>query len=274
MGSVVMLNIEHQARITELIREKRMVSVAELMELFSVSDMTIRRDLDVLERKGIVRKVYGGAVLADLVLADYVLGAPHEYSMVARETARVEAKRAIAKEAVSLIQPEDVILLDAGSTTLQVAKAFQPSPDQVVITNSIPIGLELMGKPVSLHLIGGDLRSATQSTVGPKAKAFLTDLRARKVFLGASALSLENGLMNFNLYEAEIKQEMIQCSEQVILVADSSKFAAQSYYTFAQWKDVDVFITDSEISLTVVRKLEERGVRVVIAGSSSLGRHA
>ncbi|MCL6549055.1 MAG: DeoR/GlpR family DNA-binding transcription regulator [Alicyclobacillus sp.] len=272
-----MLSIERQARITELIREKHMVTVAELMEMFSVSDMTIRRDLDVLERKGIVRKVYGGAVLADMVLADYVLGAPKEHSMIVRETARVELKRAIAKEAVSMIQAEDVILLDAGSTTLQIAKELQPSPDLVVITNSIPIALELMGKPVTLHLIGGDLRAATQSTVGPKAKAFLSDLRARKLFLGATALSLETGLMNFTLYEAEVKQQMMQSADQVILVADSSKFDTNSYYAFAQWKDVDVFITDAGIDPRIVRQLEERGVQVVVAGNagaSDIKQHA
>ncbi|MBX5436440.1 MAG: DeoR/GlpR transcriptional regulator [Alicyclobacillaceae bacterium] len=269
-----MLSIERQARITELIREKHMVTVAELMEMFSVSDMTIRRDLDVLERKGIVRKVYGGAVLADFVLADYVLGAPQENSLLARETAHVEAKRAIAREAAAMIHPEDVVLLDAGSTTLQIAKQLQPSPNLVVITNSIPIALELMGKPVSLHLIGGDLRRATQSTVGPKAKAFLSDLRARKVFLGASALSVETGLMNFNLYEAEIKQQMMQSADQVVLVADSSKFDAQSYYAFAQWKDVHVFITDPGISSDIVRQLEERGVQVVVAGAPGLRQRA
>ncbi|MCL6633668.1 MAG: DeoR/GlpR family DNA-binding transcription regulator [Alicyclobacillus herbarius] len=254
-----MLNVQRQQEIVDIIREKRSVTVSELAERFAVSDMTIRRDLDLLEKKGIVRKIYGGAVLAD-----YIFGGPQEITMDERRVAQTEAKRRIGEFAAGLVDKDDIIILDAGTTTLPLAKSIRPSPNLVIITNSIPIAYELTGSPVNLLLVGGDVRVSTHSTVGPKAKQFLEGLHARKFFLGASALSLENGLMNFNLYDAEIKRKMMEISDQVILVADSTKFASPSHYTFAQWHEVDMFITDSGISPDIVAKLRKQGVRVEV----------
>ncbi|WAH37967.1 DeoR/GlpR family DNA-binding transcription regulator [Alicyclobacillus dauci] len=258
-GEFCMLSIQRQQEIIDLIREKHSVTVSELVDRFSVSDMTIRRDLDSLEKRGILRKIYGGAVLAD-----YVMGGPQEIAMDVRKIEETDAKLRIAQHASAFIEDDDVIIIDAGTTTLPLIKFLQPSPHLTVITNSIPIAYELTGSSVNLLLVGGDVRVTTHSTVGPKAKEFLSDLHARKFFMAASGLSLEKGLMNFNLYEAEIKRRMMNISDEVILIADSTKFNSPSYHTFAQWADIDVLITDSRISKDIADQIRELGVRVEI----------
>lgn len=254
-----MLSVERQALIAGMVREKQLVKVADLMEKFAVSDMTVRRDLDSLEKQGIIKKVYGGAVLATTVAA----GTNQDVNLDVRAGAFLDRKREIARMAAGLIDANDVIILDAGTTTLELARIMPRHDDLVIVTNSLPIAHELVGRSSTLLLAGGFVRSSTYSTVGPKTKDFLSDLRASKLFLGASSLSLEQGVMNSNLYESEIKQTMMASADQVIVLADSSKFESMSYHVFAQWKDVDVLITDHFLPEETGRRLGEKGVRVL-----------
>ena len=254
-----MLSVERQALIAALVRETQLVKVADLMARFDVSDMTVRRDLDALEKQGVLRKVYGGAVLA----APAAAGPDQDVNLDVRAGAFTQLKMEIARRAADLIAPDDVIILDAGTTTLALARMLPRRDDLVIVTNSIPIAHELAGRASSLLLAGGIVRSSTHSAVGPKTKEFLSDLRASKLFLGASSLSLAQGLMNSNLYESEIKQTMMAASEQVIVLADSSKFESKSYHVFAQWKDVDILVTDHLLPDGVRRGLSERGVQVL-----------
>lgn len=251
--------MERQALIAEMAKEKQLVKVTELMEKFDVSDMTVRRDLDILQQRGLIKKVYGGAVLAASVT-----GLNQDVAMTERVGAFVSQKKEIARRAAALIEPEDVIILDAGTTTLELALLLPLYEDVVIVTNSIAIAHALSGKVSSLLLSGGIVRPSTQSTIGPKAKEFFSDLRANKLFLGASSLSLERGLMNSNLYESEIKRTMIAVADQVIVLADSSKFESTSYHVFAPWDSVDTLVCDHLLAVDIVRGLADRGVRVVV----------
>ncbi len=253
-----MLSVERQTLIAEMVREKPLVKVTELMEKFGVSDMTIRRDLDVLQKQGIIKKVYGGAVLATSAT-----GVNQDVHMEVRVEAFTNRKREIAKRAVDLIGTQDVIILDAGTTTLELARILPRYEDLVVVTNSIPIAHELTGKSPSLLLAGGIVRASTHSTVGPKTKEFLGDLRASKLFLGASSLSLKEGLLNSNLYESEIKRTMIASADQVIVLADSSKFETSSYHVFARWESVDILVSDHLLPEGIRQALREQGVEVL-----------
>lgn len=254
-----MLSVERQALIVQLVREKQLVKVADLMERFGVSDMTVRRDLDSLEKQGVLKKVYGGAVLATTAAS----GLNQDVNLDVRAGAFLDRKREIARVAAGLVEPNDVIILDAGTTTLELARVLPCHDDLVVVTNSLPIAHELAGRSSTLLLAGGFVRSSTYSTVGPKTKDFLSDLRASKLFLGAAAVSLDQGVMNSNLYESEIKQTMMASADQIIVLADSSKFESMSYHVFAQWKDIDVLITDHGLPDEIGRGLGEKGVRVL-----------
>lgn len=261
------LSVERQSIISGLIKDKEFVKISDLMTLFDVSNMTIRRDFEALEKKGVLRKVYGGAVACKTNQTD-----SQDVSIDVRGVSCMREKQAIAKRAAQLVEPNDAIILDAGTTTLELAKALTPTPELIVITNSIPIAHELSGEPLTLLITGGHIRSSTHSVIGPKAKEFLSDLRASKLFLAASAASLSEGLTNSNLYESEIKQQMMSCADQVILLADSSKFSARSYHTFAQWKQIHTLITDWSISPKIVDSLVDQGVKVIIAQASPLDK--
>lgn len=256
-----MLSVERQARIERIVRQKQLVKVAELMEEFEVSDMTIRRDLGVLEKRGLIRKVYGGAVLAEPAVP-----LDQDENLDVRAAASSEYKQQIARLAVDLIEPGDVIILDAGTTTLEVARLIPNQKNLVVVTNSLSVAHELLHRSSSLLLAGGIVRPSTHSVVGPKTKEFFNDLRASKLFLGASSLSLDGGLMNSNLYESEIKRMMIAAADQVILVADASKFETKSYHVFAQWSEVDLFVTDRRLQEEIRRDLSHQGVGTLVAG--------
>ena len=264
-GCPAVLSVERQALIAEMAREKHLVKVAELIEKFAVSDMTIRRDLDALQKRGVVKKVYGGAVLATART-----GVNQDVNLDVRASAFANRKQEIARCAVGIIETQDVIILDAGTTTLELAKILPQDENLVVVTNSLPIARELTGKASSLLLAGGIVRASTHSTVGPKTKEFLGDLRASKLFLGASALSLKQGLLNSNLYESEIKQAMIAAADQVIVLADSSKFEQASYHAFARWDEVDILVSDHLLSAGIQDALRERGVRVLTGAGSGV----
>ncbi|QSO54085.1 DeoR/GlpR transcriptional regulator [Alicyclobacillus curvatus] len=256
-----MLSVERQTIITDMIAKERLVKVTDLTQLFSVSEMTIRRDLDALEKKGVLRKVYGGAVAETLPGLEDVQDVPLDV----RSSKRSAEKQAIARRAVDFIEANDVIFLDAGTTTVEIARLIRHRADVVVITNSLLAAYELTSSAVTLILIGGQVRSTTQSVVGVKATQFISDFVVSTCFIGASGLSVENGLMNTNLDESELKRRMIRQSDRSILVADTSKFySPQSYHKFAEWSDVDIFVTDDGLPPEDEQKLRQFGPNVIV----------
>lgn len=256
-----MLSVERQAMIAQLVKQQQLVKVTDLMERFEVSDMTIRRDLSVLEQRGLIKKIYGGAVLVDTGE-----GTDQDVNLAVRAAEFTHFKQEIGQCAATFVEADDVILIDAGTTTLEFAKAIRNFAGLVVVTNSLPIASELAERTSSLLFAGGIVRPSTHSTVGPKTKDFLSDLRVSKLFLGASSLSMDQGLMNSNLYESEIKRTMMAAADKVFVLADASKFGSKSYHVFAQWSEVDVLITDQRVTEDSRRRLAERGVQVVAVG--------
>ncbi len=254
-----MLTVERQSIIIDMIQKKGMVRVSDLTRIFAVSGMTIRRDLDSLEKVGILKKVYGGAIASKQSINENSKDIP----ISIRSIERIQEKRSIAQVAVSFITKDDAVLLDAGTTTLEIAKLLKDRSNLVLITNSIPAAYELAGSDVTLLIMGGQIRGSSHSIVGAKTNAFLSDLVVGTLFLAASGLSLEQGIMNSNLDESEVKRHMIKHSERVILVADSSKFQSQSYHVFAQWSEIDLFITDHELSDEHNTVLNQLGVQVI-----------
>jgi DeoR family transcriptional regulator, fructose operon transcriptional repressor len=249
---------ERQQAIFLLIQEHGHLSVSELALRFQVSEMTIRRDLNTLASQGFIHRQHGGAT--------YPVFPPQADALFFNRLGEAEKeKTAMGNAAASLILPGDTIILDAGTSTLAIAKAIK-SIEIVVITNSIPISSILAGQEgISVLLTGGEVRDSTCALVGPLARSSLYNFNADKLFLGATGVSLERGLSTSNLLESEIKQTMIQSAKEVILVAHSRKFGEVYYHSFAGWNDIDTLITDNQLPQSIYKELSQLGIHVILA---------
>lgn len=251
---------ERQQAIAALVGRRVRVSVAELSELYDVTTETVRRDLAVLDRAGIIHRVHGGAMPAAL------LPAP-EQGLADREKSMSSAKSAIAKAALAYLPPTGgSILIDAGTTTARFASLIPPDQRLTAITNSVPIAARLASAPeADLHLLGGRVRGLTQAAVGPDTLSAIDPLLVDVAFVGANAVSPGHGLSTPDPEEAAIKRAMVQHANHVVVLADSSKIGRNSLVRFAALSDVDVLITDSDIDPAETAQLLERGVEVIQA---------
>ncbi|WP_376790317.1 DeoR/GlpR family DNA-binding transcription regulator [Thermoflexus sp.] len=248
---------ERQRRIAELVRTQGRVVVAELAERFGVSEATIRRDLTILEQMGVLQRTHGGAILAE------PMGL--ELQLEERATRHLEEKIRIGQKAAELIADGDTVILDAGTTTIHIAKAIKARRSLTVVTNALNIAMELMGSPgIEVIFIGGSLRPRTAAAVGPFAEQMLSQLNADKVFLATNGISLERGLTTPNPIEARTKQAMIAASRQVITVADHSKFGKVYFAQIASLQSIDVLITDDGAEPEVIQQIEAIGIHVFL----------
>jgi DeoR family fructose operon transcriptional repressor len=250
---------ERQEAIAGLIGQRGRVSVADLADSFKVTTETVRRDLDTLERGGLVRRVHGGAVPVS------ALGA-HERSLTERSGARAPQKDRIAARAVELLPGDDAtILVDGGTTTARLAARLPLDMQLTVVTNSVPAVTTLAGLAnLRLEMLGGRVRPTTQACVGEAAVRELGDLRIDVVFLGANGLSVEGGATTPDSAEAAVKRAMVACGRKVVLLADSSKIGRDYLVRFARLDDLDVLVTDDEIDPDQLGAVTAAGVEVLI----------
>ena len=251
---------ERQHAIATLVTERGRLAVTAVAEEFGVTTETVRRDLSILERAGMVRRVHGGAVPAGaLTLVETGLGERHG--------TRTEAKRAIAAAALSLLPAADgSVLLDGGSTTAALADVLPSDRRLYVATNSVPIAARLSASPgVTLHVLGGRVRGITQTAVGDATVRALRDLRLDVVFLGTNGISPGHGFSTPDEAEAATKRAMVRAAQRVIVLADSSKLGREHLMRFAAVEDVDVLVTDHGADPGVVAELETTGIEVLIA---------
>jgi DeoR family transcriptional regulator, fructose operon transcriptional repressor len=251
---------ERQHAIATLVTERGRLAVTAVAEEFGVTTETVRRDLSILERAGMVRRVHGGAVPAGaLTLVETGLGERHG--------TRTEAKRAIAAAAISLLPAADgSVLLDGGSTTAALAEVLPTDRRLYVATNSVPIAARLSASPaVTLHVLGGRVRGITQTAVGDATVRALRDLRLDVVFLGTNGISAGHGFSTPDEAEAATKRAMVRAAQRVIVLADSSKLGREHLVRFAAVEDVDVLVTDNGAGPGVVAELETTGIEVLIA---------
>lgn len=244
---------QRQQRMMDLITRDGEVKLSELREMFDVTEMTIRRDLEKLELSGLVRRIFGGAILVgkDIALQE-------------RTGVLTEEKMRIGKRAAELLRPNESIFLDGGSTTLQIAKFIQPELNVTVVTNAINIAQELHAKRVSTILIGGVLLEQTSTLIGPIAIDNIAQLAFDRVFLGATGLTSNHGFSNSNMHEAEIKRLAITKASDVNIVMDHTKFGTHGLFSFAILASVNRVITDRPPEPSVIEACEEQGVEIVI----------
>lgn len=230
-----LLPAERRRRILELLHERGAVRAADLVTLLGVSEVTVRRDLVGLERRGRLERTRGGAVLPG--------GGP---PAVVTPPERQAEKRAIGRTAAALVRPGDTVFLNGGSTTLEVFRHL--SVPATVITNNVLVALEPVNRDVELLLLGGHVRPdpAERTVVGPFATDALRRTFATRAILGVAGLDAEHGVTTPVAAEAEIARTMVeQTREQVVVVADSSKLGAVSDFGVCPLSRVDVLVTDA-----------------------------
>ena len=245
-------------RIAEYIRQREsgVVSVAELSQMLAVSEMTIRRDLALLESKSILHRVHGGAIAYQPTEGDRPFSD--------RSTRANPQKRIIGWLAAQLVQDDDRIILDAGTTTLQVAHNLTCKNRLTVVTNNIPISIELSACPnITIVLLGGVVKHIELCTVGNMVKQALSLLSADKYFLSATSFSIGKGAMETDMAETEVKQAMLRSAEEVILVADSFKFELTSLIQVAPIYQIHKIVTDDGLPLETIHAIESQGVEVI-----------
>lgn len=251
---------ERQQAIGTLVAEEGRIAVAAVAEQFGVTTETVRRDLAVLERAGVLRRVHGGAVPAGALTLV-------ETALVDRNATRAEAKRKIAAAAIDLLPGTGgSVLLDGGSSTAALADVLPGDRALFVATNSVPIAARLATAPgIALHLLGGRVRGLTQCAVGDAPVRALADLRTDVAFLGTNGLTPGHGLTTPDEAEAAVKRAMVRAGQRVVVLADSSKLGREHLVRFAALEDVDVLVTDGGADPAVVELLGDAGVEVVVA---------
>ncbi|MFC5701129.1 DeoR/GlpR family DNA-binding transcription regulator [Cohnella faecalis] len=253
-----MLVAERYEKIVRLVNERGSIRVSELSELCDVTEETIRRDLDRLEADGRLRRSHGGAVS----VKDQQLQSEIPYAQ--REIAYAEEKQRIAEEAVKRIRPKDRILLDASTTAWYMARIVPDIP-LTVLTNSIKVATELASKEkIEVISTGGILAQRSLSFVGPLAERSLDAYHVDKLFFSCKGVHLDRGVSESNELQARIKHRMIGMADEVVLLADSSKFGVQAFTHVAEIGDIDAIITDKRLPDAALARLTERGLPVTV----------
>lgn len=255
-----MLVAHRRKKIKELLMAQKSVKVADLVSIFNVSEETIRRDLNYLEKQGLVKKIYGGAILVDELISTMDKIPPVQK----RQSQFYQEKNAIGKKALELVKEKQIVILDAGTTTWCVAKHLKNLKGMTFVTNGLNVAEECSKSNDShVFLIGGKLIKKSMSLVGPQAMNELRKYNANIVFLGATGVSLEKGFTSSDIYEAEVKRAMVSAAQKVAIVVDHSKFEKQGLVSFSNIKDVDVIITSDLVDKAILREIERQGVEVL-----------
>lgn len=253
-----------QQGVASLIGERGFVRVRDLSERFGVSAVTMRNDLDRLERLGALRRVHGGAM---------AVGRVPEPTFEEAATALTEEKADIARAAAELVSPGDSLLLDVGTTATALARALverSDLTDLTIFTTGINVALELeaAGPRCTVVVTGGTLRPRQHSLVNPLATQILEQLRVSIVFLGCNGFDLDGGVTNVNLPEAEVKRTMVRAGRQRVVLADATKLGQVALALVCPVDDIDVLVTDRtapERHVGVLDGARSRGIDVLVA---------
>lgn len=248
---------ERHAEIVSRARADGRVEVTALAARLDVATETIRRDLTLLERRGLLRRVHGGAIAVER------LGL--EPNVDERNVVNTAEKEAIALAALAEIGDATTIVLDGGTTTARLAALLPPGREVTVITHALPVAGIVAAKPhVNLHVIGGNVRGTTLAAVGPWATSAAQTIRADVAFLGTNGLTLR-GLSTRDVAEAEVKSALAAAARRVVVLADHTKIGRDELVTFAPLDAVDTLVTDGAVEAELAAEIAAAGVEVVRA---------
>jgi len=260
---IASLTPERREYILKEIKEKGSIKVKDISKRFNVSEVTIRKDLKLLEKKKVLLRVRGGAISLKY---NNIEDIEKDDSISEKQQKNHKEKQAIGKKAASLISENDTIIFDSGTTTIEVAKNLQKFQNLSVITNALNIAIVLNKyKKFPVIIPGGHLREKSMSLVGPRAELFLKNFYCDKLFLGVDSFSIERGVSTLDLEEASMNQTMISASKEVIAVFDSSKLNRNSFAFIVPTSKITTIVTDSNIPSEMKAELEHMGIQVIIA---------
>jgi DeoR family transcriptional regulator, fructose operon transcriptional repressor len=248
---------ERHQQILETARARGRVDVAGLAKDLSVTPETVRRDLTALERRGVLRRVHGGAIPVER------LGI--EPGVADRETHAAGEKERIARAALEELPDGGSIIIDAGTTTVRLAELLPMDRELTVVTHSIPVASILISRPnISLHLLGGVVRGRTLAAVGEWTRAQIAEVFADVAFMGTNGISVERGLTTPDMAEASVKRALIDAARRTVVLADHSKFGREDFARVAPLASIDTVVTDSGLDDEFADDLANAGPRIVI----------
>ena len=258
MATIKSISERHQ-KIYELLRNHKNLSIDKLSSILEISKMTVRRDLDCLTRKGIVQRIHGRAIISRTN--------EYEPPYMIRSLEMMQEKQMIGQLAASLIKDNAVIIVDVGSTLLELVRNIPENNNITVITNWIPVAVELSKKRglFNLVLVGGKVFTDELSIIGGYPEEMLRDFNTDIAFLGVGGISDKFGITDFNMEEVQVKKQMIKSSREVIVLADHSKFGRVAPMKIADIKLIDKIITDNGLKEKDKFNIERFGTEVIIA---------
>jgi DeoR family transcriptional regulator of aga operon len=249
---------ERRSQIMQIISSSGRVRVQDLVRRFGTTSVTIRNDLNELQKRGLLLRSHGGAAKVD--------SKQYESPFQDRIQSHREEKRRIGVLAASLIQDGETIILDSGTTTDEIAKQIKNRSRLQVITNGVNIANELLGsRGVTTVILGGTLRNDSASIVGRSTEEMLSQLSADKLFVGGAGCDPDFGISGANLEEAMVNKAMVSIAREIILVADSSKFDKRSMSRIASFSEVNTVISDTGMPLEIQEKIRSFGCKLLLA---------
>jgi DeoR/GlpR family transcriptional regulator of sugar metabolism len=253
---------KRRAAILEEIAKNQMVKVKDLSICFGVSDVLIRRDLERMEKFGLLKRIHGGAV-----------GLPHDVALPfgtpVHNSSHEEEKERIGRAAAAMIQDGDRVILDSGTTVLQVARHIAGYlltwGKLTIITDSLPMVQAVGGwNGVHLILLGGLYLPQSKVVAGPQALENLEGLHVDKLFLGADGVSLSNGITTSNVLEADVERKMVDVTNEVILVVDSSKIGKKGLISIVPLNRIHKMVTDNGAPPEFIQEMQKLGIEMIV----------
>jgi len=252
-----LLNEERRRAILEILKRDGRVLVLELANRFETSQVTIRKDLEELHAHGLVHRTHGGALPAQA-------GALEDPTLREKEKLHRKEKVRIAEAAAGMVQEGQVVILDSGTTTTEIARALRNFHNLTIVTNAVNIAAELSGTALEVILTGGSLRKNSFSLVGPIAEETLHRLNADLLFLGVDGFDVQYGLSTPNLLEAKVNRVMVEVAKRTVAVCDSSKFGRRSLSLIAAPSALHEVVTDRGVPKSDIRSLKKAGIEVTL----------
>ncbi|WP_243648225.1 transcriptional repressor AgaR [Acidipila rosea] len=252
-----MLIDERRQHIFAILQSEGRVLVGDIARKLGISQITIRKDLDALQAKGLILRTHGGALPAQT-------GALFDPSIQEKQQRHLQEKQRIATAAAKLVHEGQCVMLDSGTTTTAVAHALKRFHQLTVITNAVNIAAELTGTDFEVILTGGTLRKNSFSLVGPLAEDVLQEMHADVLFLGVDGLDLEAGVTTPNVLESRVNRAMVKAARTVVAVCDSTKFNRRSLSRIVSLSEIHHVITDQAASAPIVEALRNHNIQVTL----------
>ena len=254
-GTTMKNALERRNQILKLLQKNGTVQNQELVDMFGVTPATIRRDLDYLEEKGALTRIWGRAMLA----SDANRVDPPQQ----RESQALDEKREIARVAAQFVEEGDSLILDCSTTVLAMAEYLTSFSRLSVVTNFIPAAYAFAGSGIALQFCGGFFDDKMMALVGPECESFFKSISVSKAFIGTTSLRAEQGFSVCSPFQSEAKRSMIAAAQQVFVLMDSSKVGAFGINTFAGFEDVDYLITTQPLEPSLEEKIQGAGVKII-----------